>query len=45
MVVITQLIYLRPGKESVFDEFEAVAIPLISKHSGELLLRLRATPA
>ncbi len=44
MVVITQLIYLHPGKERVFDEFEAVAIPLIAKHGGELLLRLRPTP-
>jgi len=45
MVVITQLVYLHHGKESVFDEFESVAIPLIGKHGGELLLRLRPTPA
>jgi hypothetical protein len=44
MVFITQLVYVHPGKESVFDEFEAVAIPLIGKHDGELLLRLRPTP-
>jgi hypothetical protein len=44
MVVITQLVYIHPGKEHVFDEFEAVAIPLIGKHGGELLLRLRPTP-
>jgi hypothetical protein len=37
-------ISLHTGKESVFDEFEAVAIPLIGKHGGELLLRLRPTP-
>jgi uncharacterized protein (DUF1330 family) len=43
MIVITQLVYLHPGKEHVFDEFEAVAIPLIEKHGGELLLRLRPT--
>jgi hypothetical protein len=29
MVVITQLVYIHPGMERVFDEFEAVAIPLI----------------
>ena len=45
MVVITQLVYIYPGKERMFDEFEAVAIPLIGKHGGELLLRLRPTPA
>jgi uncharacterized protein (DUF1330 family) len=44
MVVITQLVYLHPGKERAFDEFEAVAIPLIGKHGGELLLRLRPPP-
>ena len=44
MVVITQLVYIHPGKERVFDAFEAVAIPLIGKHGGELLLRLRPTP-
>lgn len=43
MIFMTQLIYVHPGKESVFDEFEAVAIPLIEKHRGELLLRLRPT--
>jgi uncharacterized protein (DUF1330 family) len=41
MMFVTQLIYLHPGKESVFDEFESVAIPLIRKHGGELLLRVR----
>jgi hypothetical protein len=44
MVVITQLVYIHPGMERVFDEFEAVAIPLIGKHGGELLRRLRPTP-
>ncbi len=44
MVFITQLVYVHPGKESVFDEFEAVAIPLIGKHGGDLLLRLRPGP-
>ena len=44
MVVVTQLVYVHPGKERVFDEFEAVAIPLIGKNGGELLLRLRPTP-
>jgi uncharacterized protein (DUF1330 family) len=44
MVFITQLTYVRVGRESVFEEFEAQAIPLIAKHGGELLLRLRPTP-
>ena len=41
MIYLTQLIYLQPGEEAVFDAFEAVAIPLISKYKGELLMRLR----
>jgi uncharacterized protein (DUF1330 family) len=30
-----------PGQEKTFDEFEAVAIPLISKYNGRLLFRVR----
>lgn len=41
MIYITQLIYLKPGQEAIFDQFEAVAIPLISKYRGQLLLRVR----
>jgi uncharacterized protein (DUF1330 family) len=44
MLLVTQLVYIHPDKESVFDAFEAVAIPLVHKHGGELLLRLRPTP-
>lgn len=41
MIYITQLIYLIEGKENIFDEFEKVAIPIISKYNGKLLLRVR----
>ena len=44
MLFITQLIYVRAGKEDVFEQFEQVAIPIIAKHGGELLLRLRPSP-
>jgi len=44
MLYITQLIYLQPGQEVVFDAFEAVAIPLIARYNGQLLLRLRPGP-
>jgi hypothetical protein len=44
MIYITQLIYIRPGKEAEFDAFEDVAIPLIGKYNGELMLRLRPSP-
>ena len=41
MIYITQLVYIKPGQEEVFDQFEAVAIPIISKYNGRLLLRIR----
>lgn len=45
MLFFTQLIYLKPGKEAVFDAFEAVALPLIARHNGQLLLRVRPAPS
>lgn len=41
MIYITQLIYIKEGQEQIFDQFEAVAIPIISKYNGRLLLRVR----
>jgi uncharacterized protein (DUF1330 family) len=43
MIYITQLIYIIEGQEKVFDEFESVAIPIILKYNGKLLLRVRPT--
>ena len=44
MIYITQLIYIIKGQEQVFDQFESVAIPLISRYNGQLLFRCRPTP-
>jgi uncharacterized protein (DUF1330 family) len=41
MIIITQLIYIVEGQESVFDQFEDIAIPAILKYNGRLLLRVR----
>lgn len=41
MIFLTQLIYIREGQEGVFHDFEDIAIPLISKYQGKLLLRVR----
>ena len=41
MIFITQLIYILEGQENAFDEFEAIAIPIISKYNGTILLRVR----
>ena len=43
MIYITQLIYIIDGQENIFDQFEGVAIPLISKYNGRLLFRVRPT--
>lgn len=41
MIFITQLIYIREGQETIFNEFEDIALPLISKYNGQLMLRVR----
>lgn len=41
MLYFTQLVYLKPGQQAAFDAFEAVAIPLIARHNGRLLWRIR----
>lgn len=43
MIYITQLIYLKAGQEQIFDQFESLAIPTISKYKGRLLFRVRPT--
>jgi len=41
MIYITQLIYIIAGQETMFNQFEGIAIPIISKYNGRLLLRVR----
>ncbi len=41
MIYITQLIYLKEGKQDIFNQFEELAIPIIAKYNGQLLLRVR----
>ena len=41
MIFITQLIYIKEGQESVFHQFEDVAMPTIIKYNGRLLIRIR----
>lgn len=45
MILLTQLIFIRPGQEEVFHQFEDVAIPIIGKYNGRLLLRVRPDEA
>ncbi len=41
MIYLTQIIYIKEGMETVFHQFEDIAIPTISKYNGRLLLRMR----
>jgi uncharacterized protein (DUF1330 family) len=41
MIFITQLIYIKEGQEDVFHQFEDIAIPVILKYNGRLLIRVR----
>lgn len=41
MIYITQLIFIIPGQEKTFNQFEDIAIPTILKYNGRLLLRVR----
>ena len=41
MIHLTQLIYVKKGKEEIFHEFEEIAIPTILKYNGRLTLRIR----
>jgi uncharacterized protein (DUF1330 family) len=44
MIYMTQLIYVKEGEEDTFHRFEDVAIPIIQKYNGKLLLRVRPNP-
>lgn len=41
MIYITQLIYLKEEAEDIFDQFESIAMPIIPRYNGNLLLRIR----
>lgn len=41
MIYYTQLIFIKPGKESVFHTFEDNVLPLLKVHNGELVYRVR----
>jgi len=41
MIYIMQLIYIKEGQEKIFHQFEDIALPIIVKYNGKLLLRVR----
>lgn len=41
MIYITLLIFIEEGKETIFQEFEKLALSTLKEFNGRLLLRLR----
>ncbi|MEQ9405006.1 MAG: DUF1330 domain-containing protein [Cyclobacteriaceae bacterium] len=41
MIYITQLIFVKKGKEEIFLNFEEFAIPLMQKYNGRIIYRVR----
>ena len=41
MIYLTQVLYIKEAQETVFEAFEKIALPLITKYNGRLLLRIR----
>jgi len=41
MIYYTQLIFIKPGREQEFHAFEDKVLPLLKRHNGELVYRIR----
>lgn len=41
MIYYTQLIFIKEGQEETFHAFEENVLPLLKKHNGELMYRIR----
>lgn len=41
MIYVTQLAFIKEGKEKAFEQFEESIIPLIEKYNGRILYRIR----
>ncbi|NMH89235.1 DUF1330 domain-containing protein [Flavivirga algicola] len=43
MVYLTVLLFIKKGKEDVFNEYEALVLPIIKDYNGKLIYRVRPT--
>ncbi len=41
MIYLTQLVFIKSGKEQAFLDFEAHAIPLMEEYNGKIIYRIR----
>ncbi|GAA3587807.1 hypothetical protein Q4Q39_18285 [Flavivirga amylovorans] len=43
MVYLTVLLFVKEGKETIFNEYESLILPIINDYSGTLIYRIRPT--
>lgn len=43
MIYLTALLFIKEGKENVFNEYESLVLPIISDYNGKLIYRIRPT--
>lgn len=43
MIYLTLMIFIKEGKETIFQQFEDLAIPLLKDYNGQLIYRIRPT--
>lgn len=43
MLYYTQIIFIKEGQQDLFNEFESYVLPLLERHNGTLLYRVRPT--
>ncbi len=43
MIHLTQIIFVKEGKEEIFHQFEDLAIPIMYEYNGKLIYRIRPT--
>ncbi|MFC5410260.1 DUF1330 domain-containing protein [Larkinella bovis] len=41
MLYYTQILFVKPGQETVFHSFEDQVLPLLARYNGELVYRVR----
>ncbi|MFI0430463.1 hypothetical protein [Mariniflexile sp. HMF6888] len=43
MIYLTMMIFVKEGRETVFCQFEDLAIPILNDYRGKLIYRIRPT--
>ncbi len=43
MIYLTVLLFIKEGKERVFNEYESLVLPIINNYNGKLIYRIRPT--